>query len=337
MINKNIVIVGGGPAGLEAARTLRNAGLTPILLEGSDRLGGHLLEWDSLFPSNQKASEVLESLTADLEGIKWFTNSKVEEISRIKDIYLVRTSSGYTFQANAVLLTTGFSLFNATLKQELGYGIYDRVITNADMERYFATGEHPCIHEPKTIGFVHCVGSRDEKICNRACSKVCCATAIKQACHIKEKFPLAQVYCFYMDLRMFGRGWEDMYYNAQTKYGIRFVRGRVCEVSEGMDATLNIKAEDTLLGKPIRMKMDLLVLMSGIRPRKDTEDIASNLHIELGTDGFYSPRDPFIRTNESSNEGIFLAGTCTGPATLPETFSSARSAAARIIEYLESK
>ena len=121
------------------------------------------------------------------------------------------------------------------------------------------------IQYPKKIGFVHCVGSRDEKAGNRQCSKVCCATAVKQACEIKEKFPNSTVYCFYMDLRMFGRNYEDMYLEAQKKYGIIFVRGRVSEVSEKQDGTLLIKAEDTLSGKPLRVSLDLLVLMAGMQ------------------------------------------------------------------------
>ena len=84
----------------------------------------------------------------------------------------------------------------------------------------------PAVDNPRRIGFVHCVGSRDEKVGNRYCSKVCCATAVKQACEIKQQFPDAVVYCFYMDLRMFGRGYEDMYLEAQKKYGVIFVRGR---------------------------------------------------------------------------------------------------------------
>ena len=122
----------------------------------------------------------------------------------------------------------------------------------------------PAVDNPRRIGFVHCVGSRDEKVGNRYCSKVCCATAVKQACEIKQQFPDAVVYCFYMDLRMFGRGYEDMYLEAQKKYGVIFVRGRVSEVSEDKDGHLFVKAEDTLSGKPLRVTLDLLVLMAGM-------------------------------------------------------------------------
>ena len=100
----------------------------------------------------------------------------------------------------------------------------------------------------KSVGFVHCVGSRDEKARNSQCSKVCCITAIKQAIEMKEKFPDAEIWCFYMDLRLFGKKFEDFYTKAQRDYGIHFVRGRVSEVSEDINSRVIVKAEDTLAG-----------------------------------------------------------------------------------------
>ena len=178
------------------------------------------------------------------------------------------------------------------------------------------------------------MGSRDEKACNRQCSKVCCATAVKQASEIKELFPDATVYCFYMDLRMFGRSYEDMYLNAQKKYGVRFIRGRVSEVSEDIDGKLFVKAEDTLLGKPMKMKMDLLVLMTGILPGESTRQLSEMLDIETGEDGFFLPKDTILEPCRTKESGLFIAGTCTGPKTLPETLSEARATAIQVHNYL---
>ena len=290
--------------------------------------------WDRLFPEGVEARKVLKELTSDLKGVKYFTEAQIDSITKSRKGYTVNVSSGMTFESRALVLTTGFKLFPAEKKEEYGYNIYDRVITNADLEQYFRTRKDPRIQNPKTIGFVHCVGSRDEKACNRQCSKVCCATAVKQASEIKELFPDAIVYCFYMDLRMFGRSYEDMYLTAQKKYGVRFIRGRVSEVSEDIDGKVFIKAEDTLLGKPLKMKLDLLVLMTGIVSNESNARLSEMLDIPTGEDGFYTPKDTILEPTRAKDNGLFMAGTCTGPKTIPETISEARATAIQVHKYL---
>ncbi len=334
-MNKNVIIVGGGPAGIEAARQIKKFGYTPILIEKEEKLGGHLAQWDRLFPDGINAQGVLKEMLDDIVGINHFTGTKVTSINRLADLYQVKLSNGISAQANALLFTTGFNLFDATRKEEYGYGIYDHVITNADLEKYFQTKDDWRIKDPKVIGFVHCVGSRDEKVCNRQCSKVCCATAVKQSMEIKQLFPDATVYCFYMDLRMFGRKYEDMYFNAQKNYGVRFIRGRVSEVSEDKEGRLFVKAEDTLLSKPVRISMDLLVLMSGVVSDPINKDFAQMLKLQLGEDGFFMPQNNIVNPNASTKPGLFFAGACTGPKTLPETLSEARAAALQIHQYLQ--
>lgn len=333
-IKHNVVIIGGGPCGIEAAKAIATLGHTPYLIEKEQYLGGHLAKWDRLFPYGQKADEVLYEISRGMEKVKWFVDTEVVSINKIDKIYNVVLSNGMSVQAHALLLTTGFTLFPAEKKEEYGYGIYNKVITNADLERYFSEGNDPRIDYPKKIGFVHCVGSRDEKAGNRQCSKVCCATAIKQACEIKEKFPNSTVYCFYMDLRMFGRGYEDIYLEAQRKYGIVFIRGRVSEVSEKIDGSLYIKAEDTLSGKPLRVSLDLLVLMSGMVKNADNERFAKMLSISTPEDGFFQSTNIFTQAGQSSKEGLFFAGACTGPKTMPEAIAEGKSVALAINDYL---
>ena len=225
-MNKNVMVIGGGPCGLEASAQLHKMGYNVILIEKEKQLGGHLAKWDRLFPEGIEAKEVLQPLVDNINGVKYFLDTEVVSINLLDKEYNVILSNGITVLSKAVLMTSGFDLFPAEKKEEYGYGIYDRVITNADLEKFFATGKDPrVVKNPKRIGFVHCVGSRDEKAGNRYCSKVCCATAVKQACEMKALFPDAEIFCFYMDLRMFGRGYEDMYLKAQKDYGIRFIRG----------------------------------------------------------------------------------------------------------------
>ena len=336
---KNIVIIGGGPAGLEAASQLKKFGYNVILVEKSNQLGGHLAKWDRLFPDFTPAEEVLSTLISNLQGVTYFLNTEIVRIYNLQNSYNIIMNNGITVLADAVLICSGFDLFKAEKKEEYGYGIYERVITNADLEQFFKENSKSKIEKdtPVKIGFVHCVGSRDEKVGNRNCSKVCCATAVKQACEIKQMYPNAEVFCFYMDLRMFGRGYENLYYSAQKDYGIRFIRGRVSEVSEDIEKRVIVKAEDTLSGKPIKVTLDALVLMSGMQNSCSGTKTAKLMNVETADDGYFACKDSLYHLQESESKGVFYAGACTGPKTIPDTLSEARAAAIQVHNYLIEK
>lgn len=334
-----VVIIGGGIAGMEAAGQLLRMGYTPIIIEKSDRLGGHVAKWNRLFPDMTPAEQVVSQLADACSGANIFLNTEISFINRLKDSYNIMLSNGVSIISKYILFTTGFRLFEAEKKEEYGYGIYNQVITNGDLENWFNTRHDERIDKSqmKAVGFVHCVGSRDEKACNPQCSKVCCITAIKQAIEIKEEFPDAQVYCFYMDLRLFGKKYEDFYIKAQRDYGIHFIRGRVSEVSENIDGKVIVKAEDTLAGKPVKVTLDLLVLMSGMVSNPDSTKVAGMMSLPIDTDGFLKSSDNIFRITESPKPGIFYAGACTGPKTVPETLAEARSAALKIHSYITSR
>ena len=336
-MKENIVIIGGGIAGLEAAGQLIRLGYAPIIVEKSDRLGGHVAHWHKLFPDMTPASDVVARLSEKVSDANVFLNTEILFINRLKDSYNVMLSNGISIIARIILFTTGFRLFDASRKEEYGYGIYNQVITNKDLEHWFNTGEDDRIgmSDMNAVGFVHCVGSRDEKAGNAQCSKVCCITAVKQAIEIKQKFPEAMVYCFYMDLRMFGKKFEDFYISAQRDYGVRFIRGRVSEVSENIDGKVIVKAEDTLSGKPVKVTLDLLVLMSGMVCNPDSTRIASMIQLPADSDGFLKSKDNITDITASSKDGVFYAGACTGPKTVPETLAEACSAALEIHSYIQ--
>src|SRR5574344_655796 len=160
-MKNNILIIGGGPAGLEAASGLQRLGYNVILIERTTMLGGHLASWDRLFPDGASATGALDGLLARMDGVKCFTDTEVQSINRLEKSYNNKQNNGITVLADAVLVASGFDLFKAERKEEYGYGIYDRVITNADLEEYYKTKYDSRIQNPKKIGFVHCVGSRD--------------------------------------------------------------------------------------------------------------------------------------------------------------------------------
>ena len=332
----HVIIIGGGVCGMEAAAHLSRLGLQTALIEEKESLGGHVGQWDRLFPKGKPSTDILHPLYEGLDKTETLLSTTVSEVHRENERYKLTLSDGSVYEAEAVLLATGFSLFEAQRKEEYGYGIYDHVMSSANLEYLFKRkhdlGNHSEL--PLKIGFVHCVGSRDEKVCNRYCSKVCCATTVKQACELKELHPKAQIFCFYMDLRMFGQGYEDLYLQAQNKYGIQFIRGRVSEVAENIDRKLIVKAEDTLAGRPLRVSLDYLVLMSGMEPHKSSSQLARLFQLSLSEDGFYQGLDAYNRHQLSGQTGLFFAGACTGPKTLIDTLGEARAAALSIYEYI---
>lgn len=336
-MNKEVLVIGGGPAGLEAAGQLKNLGYKAYIVEKSEKLGGHLCKWDRLFPESISASETLEKLIKPIAGTTVFLNTEVVKAKKKGDMFTVTLSDDASLTVSAIIVSTGFTLFHAEKKEEYGYGIYNKVITNADLENYFTKHSDPRIEKPSKIGFVHCVGSRDEKVCNRQCSKLCCVTAVKQACEMKELFPQSEIYCFYMDLRMYGRHYEDLYLEAQSKHGIRFIRGRVSEVAENENGDLVIKAEDTLSSKPLKVTLDLLVLMAGMVKNEDNESLSSILDIKTGEDGFFDPANPILNSTEGRSPGIFFAGASTGPKTIPESITEAKATVLAMHEYFSNK
>ena len=337
-MKETVLVVGGGIAGMETAVQLKALGLSPVIVEKKGSLGGHVAQWNRLFPDMTPAGKVLEPYEMALKEVDIYTDTEIASINYLQKGYTVVLSNGKNLRCKAVVLATGFKLFEAEKKEEYGYGIYDRVITNRDLEHWFNTRSDERVPaKPAAIGFVHCVGSRDVKAGNSQCSKVCCITAIKQAIEMKEIFPDAEIYCFYMDLRLFGKKYEDFYINAQRDYGIHFIRGRVSEVAETIDGRVQVKAEDTLSGKPVKVKLDLLVLMSGIICHRGNHDLARSVSLPVDEDGFFRSLDNIAGVTRTDRKGLFLAGTCTGPKTIPETLAEARSAALNVYEYLKAK
>lgn len=336
-MKENILIIGGGAAGMEAATQLQKMGLTPVIIEKSNALGGHVAQWDRLFPAFHPAQDVVDKMLDGVKDVKKHLNTEVVDIQRDNEGFKAFLSDNTTLDVKAVVLATGFEIFKAQRKQEYGYGIYNNVMTSVELERYFKTGKDERIKNPKKIGFVHCVGARDIKVCNTYCSKVCCTTALKQACEIKEVFPEAEVYTFYMDLRMFGPGYEDLYLRTQRDFDVKCVRGRVCEVSEDIDGKLVIKAEDTLFGKPLKMTLDVLVLMCSMEKDKSIDDIQQKLGVANNSDGFMENKDTYLGMNDTKQDGVFVAGACTAPKSLPDTIAEARAVAVEVFNYINNR
>ncbi|MDP2890635.1 MAG: FAD-dependent oxidoreductase [Bacteroidota bacterium] len=337
---KHIVIIGGGIAGIETACALTDAGHWVTVIEKNERLGGKLNNWSYLFPDFTPTEKITGALQEKYreKDFSILNKTEVSTINHQNGKFSIKTSGDQQLEADALVVATGYEIFDARRKEEYGYKIYDHVITSADLEQLLLPGGDLTVaagKNPKRIAFVHCVGSRDEKTGNHYCSKVCCITGVKQAIELKKRLPEAEIYCFYMDLRMYGKHFEELYREAQEKYDIQFIRGRLSEASEKIDKSLLIKSEDTLSGRPLKMDVDLLVLLVGMEAGKGTANAAATCGIGCEESGFLKTTDSFLKSNFSEQEGIFLAGSCTAPMTINDTISHARSAAIEVDNWLK--
>lgn len=334
----NVIIIGAGPAGCETAHRLAKAGIKVDLVEKESMTGGNLNNWYQLFPDRKSAQELSELLRGNLHhpDITLHAGCEATEFSQTTDgKFRVSLSNKALLEGDSLLIATGFKLFDARRKEEYGYGIYENVLTSVELENLFTNHAVTTAsgNIPQRIGLIHCVGSRDEKICNFHCSKLCCITAVKQAIELREMLPDAEIFCFYMDMRMFGPGYEEMYREAQEKYNIKFIRGRLSEAAENKEKQVIIKVEDTLVGKPLRMTLDLMVLMVGMEASEGSRKVATDLKLQLAPNGFIQSQDPHYGNNLTCITGVFVAGSCSAPMNLTDTLADARSAAARITDY----
>lgn len=337
MRNGKVIIVGGGVTGMRTAVSLAGQGVRSVIVEREPMLGGKLAGWHLLFPSFTPAADVVRRLSEQLSqaGVEVMCGRRVESISEGR----VMLDGGQVMDADAVVICSGFDVFDARIKEEYGYGIYDGVITSQDLERMMSQRQMETVlgRKPQRIAILHCVGSRDEKVGQSHCSKVCCVTGVKQAIELKKLFPQSEVYNFYMDVRMFGPGYEEMYRSAQQDYGVHFLRGRISEVSQTIDSRLQIKAEDTLIGRPLKMSVDMLVLLVGMRSAQSNACFAAGGCVELSANGFLKPKDLFCDNVCGSAKGIFMAGAVSAPKCVGECLNEGDAAARRVVEYLDSR
>jgi heterodisulfide reductase subunit A len=242
----------------------------------------------------------------------------------------------------AIVVATGFDQFQPEIKPEYAYTEHrPQVLTGLEFER-LASSSGPTSgtilingKEPKEVVFIKCIGSRDEAIGNPWCSRVCCMYTAKQAHLIHDRIPDAHITVFYIDVRAFGKGFEE-FYDRVREEGITYRRGNVSEIYRRHpgDERLVVRAEDTLLGQAVEVEADLVVLATGLTPRSDVEYMAGMLGLTRSRDGFFQEKQLELFPSDSEQEGIFLAGCCQGPKDVPDTVAHAKSAAASTIVTL---
>jgi heterodisulfide reductase subunit A len=244
-------------------------------------------------------------------------------------------------EARSIVIATGYEVTPLNAKSQYGAGKIPNVIDGLMMERLLApTGPYGRVlrpsdgKQPASIGYVQCAGSRDETLGVPYCSRVCCMYAIKQAMLLSGTLPMADITIYYMDIRAFGKGYEQFYQSAKAM-GIEFVKSKVARITEDADHTPVVRFEAIDDGsKVVERKHDLVVLSVGMLPGWNPKPLTG---VPTGTDGFISIPDCSGAPAVTDQPGIFAAGTSIGPMDIVDSIMTASAAAADVAAYLQSQ
>jgi heterodisulfide reductase subunit A len=360
--NKHVLVIGGGLAGLRSALSIACCGLKVTLIEKDTSLGGHVAQWDLVFPTNEDARELLHSLIekvlaepnisihtgTEVVSVKGYVGNfeiHIRQQTRVED----KPPIDIELKIGAVVVATGFHPYEP-FQGELGYGEFKEVITLPDLEELLSN-DGAKKDELKwngrvvrSMAMIHCVGSRqiegvhtpqpDGKV-NDYCSRVCCTATLSTANRIRERFQNINIYDVYQDIRTYGRGHED-YYTKASKNRVTFLRyvgeevPEVVKAEKGAGYPLLVRVKDHLTwGEEIELPVDMVVLSVGMMP-SPVKDLIDMLKVAPGNDRFLLEVHPKLRPVETAVAGVVLAGTAQGPMNIQESCAAAEAATTKV-------
>lgn len=324
-IKSAALVVGGGVSGMTAALNLADQGFEVHLVERENELGGNLRYVHSLLGGEdpQKALREMIRKVNVHPNIKVWTGTSVEAVDGFVGNFKTRIRQDgkeVEIEHGVVIVATGAKEHTPT---EYMYGTDERVITQRELEEKLAKGEF----DAKSVVMIQCVGSREGD--RMYCSRICCSQAIKNALRIKEKVPETDVFILYREIRTYG--FRERYYTEAREKGIRFVRYELDQkpAVSAHNGRVRIETKDPILGRPLQMDTDLLVLAPAIVPQDDAEDIAQMLKVPLTKERFFLEAHMKLRPVDFSVDGVFLAGMAHSPKDTSETIAQAEAAASR--------
>ncbi len=339
---KSVVVIGAGVAGMRAAIDLARMGNQVVLVEKEPVAGGQMAGKGPVFPTNQKGQELVDTLLGEirkLSKITLFTSATVDKVTgsigNFKVDVRVNGTPGevMSFPAGAILVTTGYESY-IPKEGEFGFTEGSRVITMKEFDKLVDSSNISLSYQGKavkTIAYIYCVGMRQTKGENKYCSRSCCTAAIHSSITVHEKFKGIKAFHLYRDIRTYGK--NEILYEKSSRLGDTFLMYQEKEPPLVVQRKniVNVKIKDSLTKKrELELDADLVVLVTGMVPRQDSQDIANKLKIPIGNDKFFNEIHPKLRPVETVINGVFLGGSCQGPKNITESVQSAMAASAKI-------
>ena len=341
-MNKPILILGGGPAGLAAAHSLATVGQPSVIVEKEDRLGGApiLSGYAKLVPTGEWAKDAIGGMVdrvADDSLVSVRTSTTVSSFDGEPGNFTASLSSGDSVEAGAAILCSGFTHFDSVNKPEWGFGTYPDVVTTTQVEQMISSGQGVRCpsdgRKPQRVAILLCVGSRDRQIGREWCSKICCTVSANMAMEIREELPDCHVYIYYMDIRTFGLYETKYYWRSQEEFKVKYIKARIAEVtSDG--GQLIVKGEDTLVKRPITIPFDMVVHAIGMDPNVDNPVISNTFGVDLEEHGYVDVANRYGAMGATSRPGVYVAGSATGPETIDDSIAQGHAAAMAVLSGL---
>ena len=270
-------------------------------------------------------------------GLEDNTCAKCKEVCGPAAIDFTDKGEEIELDVGTIIVATGLDVFDPVSITKYGYLRFPNIVTSMEFERLINAGgptggrlvRPSDLNIPKSVAFIQCIGSRSEKDGNPYCSNVCCMNTIKDALLIKEHWPEVRIYVFYVDIRSFGKGFEDLYRRAK-EVGAIFIRGLPAEIIEDKKTNnLLLIGENTLENRKYKVDVGMVVLSVGLRPRDDSSEVQRLLRLSRTSDGFFMEAHPKLRPVDTPTGGVFLAGCAEAPKDIKDSVTQASAAAAR--------
>ncbi len=342
MSDAHVIVVGGGIAGITCADELAQMGVKVTLVEKEPEIGGWAADYcckatDRCNRCYVCVSDKERENVRSVEEVTLLTGSRVVKVAKNGSGYIVKVSRDGRIEetrADAVIFATGFTPFDARKKGEYGYGRYADVLTGLDLERMLR--EEGNVYKPsdgkipRKVAFIQCVGSRDESIGHLYCSKACCAYALRMARVIRNQNPDSEIYFFYMDIQPAGRLFDETLKACEEDPNFHFVRAIPSKIYQYYQRPgLMMKVLDEASGDIEERFFDMIVLSIGMEPNEENEGIWEEIGVRHSDEGFLD--------SQSGEDGIFLAGTVSGPKDIERSMMDAKQVVLRTLRYLEGR
>jgi len=337
-VSPDVLVIGGGIAGIRAAQVLASPDRRVYLVEKSSSLGGKVKGFDKLFTKMESGSALIENELRKVEedkNVEVFTDSEVEQILGFFGNFEIKvvkkaTNEERDFNVGAVVLATGFDLMDLKELPQYGYGKLDNVYTSLEFEEMNAPGGKLLLKNgkpPESVAIIHCVGREDKGYC----SKVCCMYSLKFARVLKDKLPEVKVSELYSDLCVPGKAYQKFY--EETKgLGVEFIRADKTNITQnGKGITVKYESKS---GPKRDLAADMVILVPAMEPASDTNRFAEMFGISVDNEGFLAQEHQKLAPVASSVEGVFVVGCAQGPKNISESIVQSEAAAGKILSAL---